>query len=244
MLHFERTGVGHPLVLIHGYLGSRQIFDEVIHELATYFDCIRVELPGHGDSEVELEAYSIYDYANEIAHLLRKENIESCYMLGHSLGGYITLEAYAKNLVQIDKMVLAYTSEKADNEEAKAKRDLQRETVVVKGVSNYVDGIIENFFAPNTDPAIIDKARAIAKSADSLGLMLALEAMKNRPDQTDLLPKINIPVLVIEGTEDKIVKPIETTNDLFEKAYTTTGHLGMLEDPPAFVNAVIHFLRK
>ena len=244
MLAYERTGTGHPLVLIHGFLGSANVFADVLPALQKHFDVIAIELPGHGNSAVEQDAYTVYSYAEEIARVLEKEQVTHTHVLGHSLGGYIALAAYEKNILPIHKIVLAYTSEKADGDEAKEKRTKQQQQIRDEGVDAYVDSLIENFFAPNTDAAIIEKGRVEAKRAQAEGLIKALDAMKARPDQTELLPTIDVPVLVIEGSEDGVVKPIETDNPQFEKATTTTGHLGMIEDADAFSDAVIAFLQK
>jgi pimeloyl-ACP methyl ester carboxylesterase len=68
--------------------------------------------------------------------------------------------------------------------------------------------------------------------------------MKSRPNQHDFIEKSTTPILVIEGSEDKIVKPIDTKNPTLYKNITMTGHLGMMEDPQGFVQAVHQFMSK
>lgn len=243
MLHYVRQGSGQPLVLVHGFLGSKDVFEEATKELAQHYDVIRVELPGHGQSAVEKEAYSVYDYADAVIDVLKHEGIDEVNWLGHSLGGYITLAALETKRFPIKRAILAYSSASPDNDEAKAKRDKQAADIREKGVDAYVDVSIANFLAPDADAAHVEKARAIGKQASAEGLIKALEAMKTRPDQRDLIETLTIPVLVLEGSEDGAVIPIDTNNRDVEKVITNTGHLGMIEDTDAFVAAVKDFLR-
>lgn len=243
MLHYVRQGSGQPLVLVHGFLGSKDVFEEATKELAQHYDVIRVELPGHGQSAVEKEAYSVYDYADAVIDVLKHEGIDEVNWLGHSLGGYITLAALETKRFPIKRAILAYSSASPDNDEAKVKRDKQAADIREKGVDAYVDASIANFLAPDADAAHVEKARAIGKQASAEGLTKALEAMKTRPDQRDLIETLTIPVLVLEGSEDGAVIPIDTNNRDVEKVITNTGHLGMIEDTDAFVAAVKDFLR-
>ena len=243
MLHYVRQGSGQPLVLVHGFLGSKDIFEAATAELAKHYDVIRVELPGHGQSAVEKDSYSVYDYADAVIDVLKQEGIEEVNWLGHSLGGYITLAALETKRFPIKRAILAYSSASPDNEETKAKRDKQAADIRENGVDAYVDASIANFLAKDASAVHVDKARAIGKQASAEGLVKALEAMKARPDQQVLVDSLTIPVLVLEGSEDGAVIPIETHNRDVEKVITKTGHLGMIEDVDAFVAAVKEFLR-
>lgn len=242
MLHYVRRGSGEPLVLVHGFLGSKDIFAGVAERLEQQYDVISVELPGHGDSAVEKEAYSVYDYADAVIDVLKHEGIEEVNWLGHSLGGYITLAVLETKRFPIKRAILAYSSASPDDEEAKKKRDKQAQDIEANGVDAFVDHVIENFFAKHATQEAIDVARNIAKRATADGLIKALQAMKTRPDQRDFLQVLDVPTLVIEGSEDGAVKPIETNNRNIQKVITNTGHLGMLEDEDAFVEAVKQFL--
>ena len=88
----------------------------------------------------------------------------------------------------------------------------------------------------------IELARQIGYESTVEGLVAALQAMKQRPDQKKLLADISTPILVIEGKDDQVVPPIETKNIAVQKLITNTGHLGMLEDEKAFLKAIKQFL--
>lgn len=240
MLHYTRTGkgTGDSLVLIHGFLGAKEIFQEVNEELSSHFDVISVDLPGHGKSKLEKENYSVYDYAKSIAEVLQHENIQESIWLGHSLGGYITLAAIEGEIANIKRAILAYSSDSSDTDEQREKRTKQQLQIPEIGVKNFVDSIIGNFFSDNANEEMINVARKIAYEATQEGLIVALEAMKTRPNQQQFVEQTTTPILVIEGSKDKVVKSIQSSNPNVQKTSTNSGHLGMLEDPKNFLNAI------
>nr|WP_106781296.1 alpha/beta hydrolase [Lysinibacillus timonensis] len=242
MLQYTRQGKGETLVLVHGFLGAKEIFHEIIQEFTNQYDVVAVDLPGHGESQLEKENYSVYDYANAVLEVLQHEGITEATWLGHSMGGYIVLAALEGEIALVKRAILAYSSDLADTEEQKEKRSKQQREISEIGVNRFVDQIIENFFGENVQEEMTNVAKNIAYRATEKGLINALEAMKNRPDQHELLEQLSIPILVIEGFQDKIVKPVETDNPNVRKNTTMTGHLGMLEDPQGFKQAVDQFM--
>lgn len=242
MLHYTRRGAGENLVLIHGFLGAKEVFDEVIEELNTRYDVIAIDLPGHGQSGLEKEQYSVYDYADAVTEVLQHEGVNEAVWLGHSMGGYIALAALEKKIAPITRVILAYSSDLADTDEQKEKRTKQQQQIREVGVERFVNEIIGNFFGDKAKEETIDVARRIAHRASEEGLIAALEAMKTRPNQHDFLEQTTTSILVIEGFQDKIVKPIESNNPNVRKNETMTGHLGMLEDPQGFLQAVDQFM--
>lgn len=242
MLHYIRKGSGQPLVLVHGFLGSHEIFHLLIDALSNHFEVIAVDLPGHGKSVVDKNSYSIVDYANAIVEVLEHEGIKEASWLGHSLGGYITLAALAENLAPIKKAILLNSSVSADTEEAKEKRTKQQGTIKDNGVDAFVDAVIKNFFGENASPQAVETGCTIAKDATVEGLALALDAMKQRPTRQNYLDVTSIPILIIEGDEDKIVAPIETNNSNVTKVIIKSGHSGMLEDVDGVLRAIYAFL--
>ena len=244
MMHYERSGntSGDTIVMIHGFLGGSRIFHKVMEELEEHYDIIRVDLPGHGKSAIEMEAYTVYDYAEAVAEVLKSEKVASATWLGHSMGGYIVLAALEKEIAEIDKAILVYSSAATDSPETLKKRNQQKADIQQNGVKSYVDGGIHAFFGENPHSEDVDFARQIGYEAAADGLVAALNAMKSRPDQTSFVHEVSKPILVIEGSDDPVVTPIETENIAVQKIITKTGHLGMLEDAKAFTKAIKQFL--
>ncbi|MBD8026956.1 alpha/beta fold hydrolase [Lysinibacillus halotolerans] len=242
MLQYIRKGTGEVLVLVHGFLGAKEIFQDVIEDLSSHYDVIAVDLPGHGSSKLEKDRYTVYDYAQAVTEVLQHEGVTEATWLGHSLGGYIVLAALEGKVAPIKRAILAYSYHGADNEEQKEKRTKQQQQIPLIGVEPFVDQLIGAFFSNNAKEEQIQFARQIGYRASEEGLIVALEAMKSRPNQQNFVDNTTMPILVIEGSEDGIVQPIQTKNENVEKVITKTGHLGMLEDPKSFTEAVKQFM--
>lgn len=243
MLHYTREGSGEVVVLVHGFLGGIHIFDRIFEPLTKQFDVIAIDLPGHGKSEAPEDDYTVYGYAEDILEVLTNEQVESAYWIGHSMGGYITLAALEKQYTNIGKAVFLYSSDAPDTPEAIEKRTKQQQDIQNHGVGSFVEGIIHNFLAPDADTEDILFAKEVAHEANEAGLITALGAMKSRPNQRDLVDSIEIPILVIEGEQDKAVTPIETSNPNVTKVFTNTGHLGMIEDSQTVLREIMQFLK-
>lgn len=244
MIHYNRYGKeGRPVLLyIHGFLGGEDIYKEHIELLKEDYYMIAVDFAGHGNSAlVEVEP-TIDGYLAQIEEVLKVEEVTKAIWVGHSMGGYIVLRALEKQLPSVSKAVLAYSSVEADDDKAKEKRDKQKETIKKHGVYHFVSSTLPAFFSEQVDEALIEKAINIGKAASELGLFTALDAMKSRKNQQQTIDTTEIPVLIIEGTHDQIVAPIETTNSNVEKVRTNTGHLGMMELPEPFTTHIIQFL--
>ncbi len=93
---FLEAGVGgHPLVLVHGFTGSRLDFEPRLAELARAGRTLLPELRGHGDSgHARDEAgYALDALADDLIGFLDALRIERCDLLGHSMGGMVALRA-------------------------------------------------------------------------------------------------------------------------------------------------------
>src|SRR5438094_5666134 len=91
-IFYKVTGEGHPVVLLHGFAEDSNVWNEQVGFLQQYCRLIIPDLPGSGKSGVlQKDNVTIGDYAIFVNALLQSENIDKCILLGHSMGGYITL---------------------------------------------------------------------------------------------------------------------------------------------------------
>jgi pimeloyl-ACP methyl ester carboxylesterase len=93
VLAHDRTGVGEPLVLLHGLGSSRRSWDPVVPGLVAERDVIAVDLPGHGDSSASRARNSSpADIAARVVELLDDLGLHTVHLGGNSLGGWVALE--------------------------------------------------------------------------------------------------------------------------------------------------------
>lgn len=238
MLAYTKKGVGTPIVFIHGFLSGGRSFDAIVDDLAATNTVIVVDLPGIGASKVEKDSYSIVDYAKEINQVLAKEGIDEAIWIGHSMGGYIALAAADEKIASIKQLILLFSSDLADTEQAIEKREGQKQLLKTDGVDVFVDSLIENFFPEGTAKEPIEFMRSVAKDATVDGMVHQLSAMQGRKERSSFIENASIPIVLIEGTKDTIVPPIETDGPMVKCVKVSTGHFGMAEKPDLVTDAI------
>ena len=91
-IYVDDFGDGFPLVLVHGYLGSSEMWKFQKDYLSKYFRIITPALPGFGESHDIKSLNSINLMAKNILKLVDKKKIDKFNLLGHSMGGMIVQE--------------------------------------------------------------------------------------------------------------------------------------------------------
>jgi pimeloyl-ACP methyl ester carboxylesterase len=237
MLHATLSGKGHALVLLHGFCETNTCFNKQVLLLNNYaIQTICIDLPGFGKSR-NVMRNSIEEMADAVYQTLAELAIQSCVMVGHSMGGYVTL-AFAKKYPQLLKgFGLLHSTAFPDSEDRKAKREQSKSFIQTHGGELFVSNFVPPLFAPGfNDTEAINLAVEQAKDTTTAGLCNALDAMKNRPDSTPFIAQTDLPVLYIAGEYDTVIPK----SDLLRQAATlkngtyhvlkNAGHMGMIEE--------------
>ena len=115
-MHYTIYGKGLPVVLIHGFAEDATVWRFQVDHLKDNYRLIVPDLPGSGQSTIlKKERISMEDYAACIKTILAAENIEQCVMIGHSMGGYITLAFADKYPAQLQSFGLFHSSAYPDD---------------------------------------------------------------------------------------------------------------------------------
>jgi pimeloyl-ACP methyl ester carboxylesterase len=238
---FGRRGKGPTLVLIHGYPLDHTIWSEVAPLLENDFDLIIPDLRGFGESDVMEADDSIIDFASDVAGLLSHLKIKKAFLAGHSMGGYVAL-AFAREFSErVAGFALVSSQVQADTPDRKEGRYTSAKQVLEQGVGPVVDSMTPKLSA---DPRIQGFVRELMSKQRPLGLYIALTAMAERPDSTDLLPMFTFPVVVVHGDADALI-PVERGRELkvaLPSAHYAelagVGHMPMMENPQAVAEAL------
>ena len=86
---------GTTVVLLHGYLESLEIWGDFMKELAMHYRVLAIDIPGMGISQVRGEVHTMEFLADVLKGVLDKQGVERCFVVGHSMGGYVA-EALAR----------------------------------------------------------------------------------------------------------------------------------------------------
>ncbi len=251
-VNYTITGKGAVVMLLHGFGEDSSIWQDQTHFLREKYRVIIPDLPGSGKSSIlEKSEVSISDYASCIFALLENERIEKCYLLGHSMGGYITLAfavTYPEKLIGFG---LINSTAFADSEEKKKSRLQGIEMIKEHGAYSFLKTAIPTLFSkkfkneqPEIVATLIEKSRQFSNEV----LMQYYNAMMNRPDTTSVLQHTQVRVLFVIGTEDNAA-PL---NDLLQQIHLPKiahinildgiGHMSMLEASTKLNNCLLEFL--
>jgi 3-oxoadipate enol-lactonase len=240
-LYYEECGDGIPVLLLHGFPFDHTIWDAVIPLLKPHARLILPDLRGHGKSPAPEGVYSMRLMAEDIAALLDRLQIDRAILVGHSMGGYVSLafaQAYPNQLMGLG---LVATQAAADTLEKRQARLVIAEEIHRRGVKH---------LAVNMTPKLTGNAelyghiQGMILKMSSTGIVGAEKGMADRPDMTDFLSFITVPSLVIAGAADEIV-PLERAqamSKMLARAWLVevpgSKHLPMLENPSLVAEAL------
>jgi pimeloyl-ACP methyl ester carboxylesterase len=238
-IHYRSIGNGKPVILVHGFAEDGEIWNNQASHLQEKFQLLIPDLPGSGKSEL-INDMSMEGMAEVIHSIIHEENIDTCPVIGHSMGGYIALALTHTYYNHVSGLGLFHSSAFADSEEKKATRQKGIEFIKANGAFEFLKTAIPNLFAPASKeekPELIAQLVAAAHNFSAPALVSYYEAMMQRSDRTEVLKNSKVPVLFIMGKHDKAVPMEDTLKQchLPEKSYIhllqNAGHMGMLEEP-------------
>jgi len=237
---YNVSGDGKPLVLLHGFGFDSGIWETMLPRLGTDYKIITPDMPGAGQSDVLDGEPSIEGLADAVAAVIEEECKEPCAVVGHSMGGYVALALVETHAELVRAFGLFHSHPFADDEARKSKRDKDYEFIQRHGSSEYIKAAIPGLFGEpfkSQHPEIVKSLTERNQSLSADGLVYALQAMKNRPDRSNIVSSSTRPFLLISGVEDPVVT-MEMTAAIYKMPQYTFGlfireaaHMGMVESP-------------
>lgn len=216
MLNFEITHNGKEnLILLHGFMEDLSIWDQMEKDISKEFTLIKIDLPGHGKSDVLAPIQDMDLMAEEVNKVLDDLQLSQVHLLGHSMGGYTGLAFAERYPEKLKSLTLFFSTTLADNEE---KKDIRRRSIDVidKSYSLFVNNSIPNLFSEYDLDELkneIQLAKDIALQTPIEGVKASQLGMAERPDRTSVFENFKEKIVVIAGKHDNAVK----TDLFFEK---------------------------
>jgi pimeloyl-ACP methyl ester carboxylesterase len=242
-LYYGVEGKGMPVILLHGFGESASIWGKQVSFLSEHFRIITPDLPGSGSSpmpEMGDAFLTMEDYAEAMLKILDKEGINQCTLIGHSMGGYITLAFAEKYPERLNGFGLFHSAANADNEEKIKTRQKGISFIQSHGPSAFLQEVIPNLYgAPYKESNSFDFAKHVEESrAFSASTLISYyRAMMQRPDRKAVFDNFHKPVLFIMGEEDKTVNLQEALSqshlprESHVHIWKAVAHMGMREAP-------------
>jgi pimeloyl-ACP methyl ester carboxylesterase len=237
-IYSEQFGEGAPVILIHGFCETSQIWKPLINKLAFSHQVTILDLPGFGKSPLPDNTFSIADIAELVHQWIVEKDLQNSIIIGHSLGGYVILALAEKYSASMKGIGLFHSTAFTDDEEKKHSRNKTIDFVKKRGVKIFADSFVSQLFYSKNRARLekeIQEVTVIAAETDEETLVKYMEAMRDRPDRTNVLKTFDKPILFIAGDQDSSV-PIEKSKDQFEfikypfiTILNNVGHMGMYE---------------
>jgi len=254
-LGVRRGGIGRPVVLLHGWAMSGAVFDELLAAPPEGLELIAVDLPGHGGAITAVEQ-NLDGWTECVEAALAELALDSCPLLGWSLGGMLALHLADRGRFVPERLVLVGSTPRFTVAEGwpcgvpmlqlrAMQRDLQRE----------FRPTLERLFSLMFAPGEIDRRRyrEIARFAAGPKLLPGVASaaaglrILQHADLRGLLPEIDCPCLVMHGEHDPVI-PFDAGRELARalsaarfEAIAGCGHAPFLTRPDLFRRLLAEF---
>lgn len=243
-LNYIVEGEGSPIILLHGWGANIQAFMPVHNHLAKFHRVYTLDLPGFGESQEPPEQWGTEDYTDFLHAFMQKMEIKNPILMGHSNGGRISI-FYAAKYGGLNKIILV------DSAGVKPKRKLKYfiKVYTFKAAKHLLSLPLLNRYKEE----ILSKVKSKLGSSDyknSSGVMQQTMVKVVNEDLKHLMPKVNVPVLLIWGEND-LDTPVsdgEKMEKLMPDAglvvLKNAGHFAYLDQLRQFLVIVDKFLEK
>lgn len=257
-IFYRTTGKGEPVVLIHGFAEDGDIWQHQIDFLENNFQLIIPDLPGSGKSELisDMSIEGMAELINEIVNIeLQKfplQGAEGACLIGHSMGGYISLAFAEKYPERLTALGLVHSSAFADSEEKKAMRLKAIEFVKKNGAYEFLKATIVALFTEQWYEHNMKKVDVLIEKSEKFSdeaIIRYYQAMINRPDRTSVLKNFNKPILIIIGEHDNAVPFQQSLHQCYLPGQShvhilrNSAHMGMWEETAHLNRFLLDFLQ-
>jgi pimeloyl-ACP methyl ester carboxylesterase len=245
------TGTGEAVLFIHAFTLDASQWDHQVAALSGDMRCVRVDLWGCGASPAPPGGEPTLDgFAMSVLAALDSRHVGRVALVGLSMGGYLAFALWRLAPERIRALVLCNTRATADADAPREDRLAMAERVERESsVESIVEPMVARLLSPGAqaEAHIVDPVRGRIRRCTPAGIVFAQRAMAARPDSSELLASINVPALVIAGTQDAIVATPEVRAIAggipgARYAELDCGHLSNLELPRAFDRHLTQFL--
>ncbi|MEZ4707769.1 MAG: alpha/beta hydrolase [Caldilineaceae bacterium] len=247
--HLE-TGAGQPLIFIHGIGLNAQSWRYQLAEFGQQYRAIAIDLPGYGHSDA-LPNATIAGYTQALRDFILDLQLACPLLVGHSLGGMIVQEYLATWPGEIAAAVLYGTSPAFGPRTGEWQQRFIRARLdpldAGQTLRELAPSVVQNMIGAAAQPVGVELAiRCMEQVADATfraGVLSLIDF-----DQRANLGKIDVPTLLIVGSEDQNAPPpmVEKTAGKIPSAtyvcLEAVGHLAHLENLALFNEALHNFL--
>jgi 3-oxoadipate enol-lactonase/4-carboxymuconolactone decarboxylase len=248
-LYYRLEGCGDrpPLIFSHSLGVDHGQWEPQAAALLPHFCVLRYDIRGHGASDAPPGDYTIEQLARDVLAIADAAGFGRFAFCGLSLGGMIGQWLGANAAERVTRLVLANTSPRMD----RSRMEERRQAVLQGGMATVADAVLGRFFLPESSAGsaapYVAATRRTLLATDPTGYAGCCTAIRDM-DQTALLGRIHVPVLIVAGTRDQSTpwqgngEILASSIDGASAVHLPTAHLSNLERPHSFTAALLRFL--
>lgn len=254
-IHFEDSGYGDAIVLVHGHATDNRVWDDLTATLANArYRVVRPDLRGHGTSEAPETGYRYEDHVADLTALIGHIGVGPVHLVGHSLGGGIALLYALEYPTRVRSLVLI--SPTLPGYSYSDEFSTFTEHLRVAARNQGPRAMIEQVYLPHplfdgirSQPERFDKLRSIMldyKAPD----YLSNDPPSAPPQASEGLERIAAPTLIVSGENDpedfRLIADILATSipNAEKQTLPEAGHIAPMEQPDEVQRLLADFFKR
>jgi non-heme chloroperoxidase len=258
-IHYESHGEGPPLVLVHGWSMSARVWKYQAEALSSYYRVVVMDLRGHGQSSDGADSYTFADFASDTTALFEQLDLRNAVLAGWSMGAQVALQSFARVKERLTALVLVGGTPRftASEDYPHGLPPIEARGMAIRLKRNYTKTMGDFFHGMFAEGELSgENYQRIAREIVMGGRLpepgIALRALDTlvSSDLRPLLREIDVPVLLVHGSEDTITLPgaswymaAHIPNVVLE-IMEGTGHAPFLSRPEDFSGRLCSFLER
>ena len=249
-ISYTDSGKGAVVVLLHGFLENKHMWNEIIPEISKNKRVLAIDLLGHGHTECLGYIHPMELMADAVTAVLKTLRIRKITLIGHSMGGYVSLALAEKNRKMIRGLCLLNATAASDDTSRKKLRERANKMAQIN-LSNIVRMSFINLFSERSKKIFnpeIQLALSEALQTSLQGYSASQEGMRIRPNRLSVLKNNHFKKLFILGKKDPVlpvnkgIKEAEETQS--ETVVLSGGHMSHIENSEELVRVLNIFIRQ
>lgn len=248
---YDDEGSGSPIVMLHGILMNRSMWDAQIEAFRGAHRMIAIDAPGHGGSAGVEVGIDFWGWADMVCGVLDQLGVEHAIWCGQSMGGFTTFRAALAHPDRVAGVILIDTQAHSEDADKKAQYEALLEVALQDGISEDLALMVQTliFSQSYTAKPGSELWRKKLMEVDIPAAHGMLRAVFDRDDVHDRLGEITQPAVVIHGLEELAIEPerAEEVARILGAPYVPiagAGHASPVEDPDAVNAAISDFLAR
>ncbi|MEZ4827315.1 MAG: alpha/beta fold hydrolase [Bacteroidia bacterium] len=238
---YVEKGEGPVLLLLHGLFGALSNFESIFEEFSKSYRVIIPLLPIYEKTHADASVEGLTEY---VEGFVAMKNLESCNLVGNSLGGHIGLVFTLRNPHKVNTLTLTGSSGLFESGMGSG--------FPKRGSYEYIrERVAYTFYSPETaSKELVDEVFEIVSDNFKTLRILKIARSAQRHNMREEIVRIQVPTLLIWGLNDNITPPrvAHEFNNLIRNTelffIDKCGHAAMMEQPSAFNRILSGFLKK